>query len=266
MKKFTAVLLVFLLLITMFASCAQESGEDNSWEYIKNKGVLIVGLDDTFCPMGFRNEKNELVGFDIDFANAVGEELGVKIEFQPIDWDSKDFELNNKNIDCIWNGMSRNPEREAQMTLTKNYIINRIVILGVEGKIVTELEDLKNYQIGTQAQSAALQILKNCEIYEEIKDNIYEYKTYDEVIMDMDAGRIDVMVVDEVLGEYKSNMRSEKFVLSPYNFGDDYYVVGLRKNNESLRDELEKAFDAVKAGGKAAELSQTWFGKDILAY
>lgn len=102
------------------------------WDYIQNKGKLVVGLDDTFAPMGFRDEKNNLVGFDIDLAKAVGEELGVAIEFKPIDWDAKELELSSKNIDCIWNGMSANDERLEKMSLTKKYLNNKLVIMSLE--------------------------------------------------------------------------------------------------------------------------------------
>ena len=106
--------------------------ETVGWDYIKNKGKLIVGLDDTFAPMGFRDESNNLVGFDIDLAKAVGENLGVEIEFKPIDWDAKELELSSKNIDCIWNGMSATDERQQNMSLTKKYLNNKIIIMSLE--------------------------------------------------------------------------------------------------------------------------------------
>lgn len=106
-----------------------EATDDGSWDYIKNNGKLIVGLDATFAPMGFRDESGEIVGFDIDLANAVAKELGVAVEFQPIDWDAKELELNGKKIDCIWNGMSATPERMEKMTLSDPYLNNTISIM-----------------------------------------------------------------------------------------------------------------------------------------
>lgn len=101
------------------------------WEYIQNKGTLVVGLDDTFAPMGFRDESNNLVGFDIDLANAVGELLGIQIVFQPISWDAKELELSSKKIDCIWNGMSATEERQQNMALTYKYLNNKIVLMSL---------------------------------------------------------------------------------------------------------------------------------------
>ncbi|MBR5239544.1 MAG: transporter substrate-binding domain-containing protein [Clostridia bacterium] len=110
-----------------------EIGEDDgSWAYIQGKGKLVVGLDATFAPMGFRDEAGEIVGFDIDLANAVAKELGVEVEFQPIDWDAKELELNGKKIDCIWNGMSATPERMEKMTLSDPYLNNTISIMSLK--------------------------------------------------------------------------------------------------------------------------------------
>jgi polar amino acid transport system substrate-binding protein len=295
MKKIIAVILMLMMSITFLAACGtgnegnKTEGEnpdvnleenttpsdentdtnanataDTSWDTIKEKGEFIIGLDDTFTPMGFRDENNELIGFDIDLANAVCEILGVKPVFQPIDWDAKELELSTKKIDCIWNGMSRTPEREESMTLTKNYLNNRIIIMSVAGKTIAAKEDLKNYKIGIQAKSAALEVLQADPIYAELADNVSEYPTYDEVIMDMDAGRIDVMIVDEVLGMYKNSKRDVSFEVSSVNFGDDFYVIGLRKGEEALRTEIEKAIDTLVENGKAVEISNKWFGKDIL--
>lgn len=98
--KCLTVLLIFTLVFSL-AACT------NDKKTAGDKEVLVVGLDDTFAPMGFRDEKGELVGFDIDLASAVGDEIGMDVEFKPINWDAKDLELSSGNIDCIWNGMSQ---------------------------------------------------------------------------------------------------------------------------------------------------------------
>ena len=101
MKKVLSLVLACMLCLGLFAACGSEEKASAD-----DKNVLVVGLDDTFCPMGFHDESGELVGFDIDLANAVGEELGMKVEFKSIDWDTKEMELSTGKIDCVWNGMS----------------------------------------------------------------------------------------------------------------------------------------------------------------
>lgn len=237
--------------------------EDDSWQYILDKGELVIGLDDTFAPMGFRDEANNLIGFDIDLATAVCEYLGVEAKFQPIDWDAKEMELSTKKIDCIWNGMSITPERQQSMSLTRGYLNNRIIIMSVPGVEVNSKEDLAGLSVGTQAKSSALEMVQGDPIYSELKD-FHEYRTYDEVIMDMDAGRIQVMIVDEVLGMYKNSKRDSSFVVSEVDFGDDFYAVGFRKEDLELTAKVQEAIDALIANGKAAEISDAWFGTDIV--
>jgi polar amino acid transport system substrate-binding protein len=223
-----------------------------------------VGLDDTFAPMGFRDEANELVGFDIDLANAVGEELGWEIVFQPIAWDAKEMEMAAKNIDCVWNGMSRTPEREEMWTLSQNYLNNRIVIMTTPDVEITSLDQLAEYQIGTQAKSAALETVIASDVYESISANIQEYPTYDEVIMDMQAGRIQVMIVDEVLGQYKNANLDTKMNVATVDVGDDMYCIGFRKEDTALCTQVEDAIKAIAASGKGAEISEKWFGENLL--
>lgn len=178
-------------------------GSSASLDYVKNQGKLIVGLDDTFAPMGFRDADGKLVGFDIDMATEVGKILGVTIEFTPIVWATKELSLSGKKIDCIWNGLSRTPPREQEMTLTGNYLNNKIVVMGPKASQVKTLEDLAKFKIGIQTASSALEVVQKNSVYESIKDNLVEFDTYDEVILDIKAGRLDVMIVDEVLGNYK---------------------------------------------------------------
>lgn len=225
---------------------------------------LVVGLDDTFAPMGFRDEAGELVGFDIDLANAVGAQMGVEIVFQPISWDAKEMELESKSIDCIWNGMSRTPEREASMTLSQNYLNNKIIIMTNADVEITSKEQLADYQIGTQAKSSALEVIKTDDIFSQIEANINEYPTYDECILDMQAGRIQVMIVDEVLGNYKNNNLESKLNVSTVDFGEDFYTIGFRKDDAVLCGLVEQAIKAVAESGEGKTISEKWFGTDLL--
>lgn len=172
-------------------------GETSGWAYIENNGELVVGLDDTFAPMGFRDENNELVGFDIDLANAVGVQLGVKITFRPLDWYAKEMELESKNVDCLWNGMSATEERQEKMSLTNKYLNNRIVVMVAWEAMVniTSAEDLANYSIGTQVDSAALEVMQASDNWDAFAENVNEFPTYDEALMALQGKRVDVIVV-----------------------------------------------------------------------
>ena len=273
MKKTLALILALMMCLLSFTACG---GEDESaasaepktgWEYIKDNGKIVVGLDDAFAPMGFRDEANNLVGFDIDLAKAVGEVLGVTVEFKPIDWNAKEMELSSKKIDCIWNGMSATPERQESMSLTNKYLNNRIVIMTLKEDVkIASATDLANYNVGTQTDSAALEVMLANDAADSYKDKVKTYPTYDEAILDMEAGRIDCIVVDEVLGEYKNSKLQDKMIVCDYNFGDDYYAIGFRAGETELTNKVNDAIKALIDNGTAAEISNDWFGKDIVVF
>lgn len=271
-KRFIALAFVLLMIfsVVFITGCndAQNKSDDVKGGLdLGKEGVFTVGLDDTFAPMGFRDDKGKLVGFDIDLATAVAKEMGLKIEFKPINWDAKDMELKSKNIDCIWNGMSQTPEREKAMSLSKKYLNNKIILMTQKDDVVVEnAADLAKYNIGTQADSSALEMLGKNEKYNDFKDKITEYKSYDDAILDMKAGRIDVIAIDQVLGEYKNKNMGEAMKSLEYNLGDDFYVIGFRKDDKELTKSVNEAIKTLIDNGEAAKISEKWFGKDIVVF
>ncbi len=282
MKRALLILLSVMMLVCLCAACGGNGdpadtsdtqdpavttnpGEDTSWEYIQTNGKLIVGLDDTFAPMGFRDEAGTLVGFDIDLANAVGEVLGVEIVFQPIDWTAKELELSSKRVDCLWNGMSATPARQQEMALTDKYLNNILKVASFDATINVKSEaDLAGLKIGIQDASAALEVVMANAAYDTFKDNITTYPTYDEALLDMQAGRVDVIVVDQVLAEYKNTKLDTPMTFSDFEFGDDFYAIGCRLGEKALAAKITDAISQLIDNGKAAEISNKWFGKNIV--
>ncbi|MEG1718696.1 MAG: amino acid ABC transporter substrate-binding protein [Clostridia bacterium] len=263
-KKVLAVVLAVVAGVTVLSGCAKKS-DKTGYEYIKEKGKLVVGLDDTFAPMGFRDTDGKLVGFDIDLATEVAKDMGVEIEFMPIDWKAKELALSSKRVDCLWNGMSATEERQKSMSLTKKYLNNKIVMISLKPEVkINSADDMKNYNVATQAGSSALEMIVANEKYDTFKDKIKEYDDYDQAIMDMEAGRIDAIAIDQVLGEYKNSKRTTKFVEQTFDFGDDFYAVGCRKGENDLSSKIDEAFDKLMKSGKAEEISKKWFGKNIM--
>ena len=254
-KKFLCIMMIMVMAVGIFALTGCGGSDDSA-----DKDKLVVGLDDTFAPMGFRDEDGELVGFDIDLGNAVGEELDMEVEFKPIDWNAKETELEAGTVDCVWNGMSITPERKENMSLSDKYLNNKIVLMALANSDtdVTSADQLAGMKIGTQVDSSALEMLKSNEAYDSFKDNISEYDTYDTAIMDLKAGRVDVIAVDQVLGEYTNKNLGGELKECTYSLGDDYYVIGFAK------DKVNDALKVLMDNGKAAEISEKWFGKDIV--
>ncbi len=101
---------------------------DGDVAYIQEKGTLIVGITD-FAPMDYKEDSDEWIGFDADMARKVAEKLGVEAQFVEIDWDNKIMELDSKNIDVVWNGMTLTSEVTESMECTNPYCNNAQVVV-----------------------------------------------------------------------------------------------------------------------------------------
>ena len=151
--------------------------------------------------MGFRDENNEIVGVDIDLATEVCKRLGVELVVQPINWDSKELELTSGKIDCIWNGMTVTDERIEAMFLSKPYLDNRQVVIVEEGSKIGQVSDLAGKTVGLQKGSSAREAFDANPIASQVKE-VVEYEDNVSAFLDLQAGRIDALLVDEVAGNY----------------------------------------------------------------
>ena len=232
----------------------------------ENKKALIVGLDDTFAPMGFRDENGEIVGFDVDLAKAVGEKMGREIEFQPIDWNMKETELNAGNIDFIWNGYTITDGRKEQVAFGTPYLKNKQVIITLADSPIYSKGDLADKVVGAQTGSTAVDAIeREPEVLATFKDGKpVTYESNNDVLMDLEAGRLDAAVADEIIIKYYITKKGEeKFRILQQDFGDEEYGVGMRKEDTALVDAFNKAYAELKEEGKLAEISTKWFGEDI---
>ncbi|MBS5885084.1 MAG: amino acid ABC transporter substrate-binding protein [Clostridium sp.] len=265
MKIIKRLLITLLLGVMSLAlvSCGEKKIE-NSME----KEELVLGFDDTFVPMGFKDKNGEYTGFDIELAKGIGEKLNKKIIFQPIDWSMKETELNNGNIDFIWNGYSITEERKEKVAFSKEYLNNRQVIITLANSKINSKKELKDAVVAAQNQSSAVDAIEaDGDIVNSFKDGkIVTFETNNEALMDLEAGRVDAVVADEILAKYYINQRgAEKYKVLDEDFGKESYAVGMRKDDKVLVEAFNKAFDELVNEGKAADISEKWFGEDIIA-
>lgn len=181
---------------------AEALPEDDSWTKIQEKGYFIVGLDASYPPMGFVDDNNEIVGFDIDLAKEVATLLGVEVRFQPIDWDAKELELSSGNIDCIWNGMTITDERIENMYFTKAYLANEQIIVVKDGSGITDKASLSGKTVGTQAGSSSVDALDAAPEVTATFKELVTYADFVAALEDLKIGRIDAVVIDSVVGYY----------------------------------------------------------------
>ena len=225
---------------------------------------IVVGLDDSFPPMGFKDEKNTLVGFDIDLAREAAKRLNMEVEFKAIDWNAKEAELNGKRVDVLWNGLTITEERKANIAFTKPYLENRQIIIVKAGAPTKAKTDLAGKVVGVQDGSSAIDaIQKDAELMKSLKE-LKKFGDNVTALMDLTAGRLDAIVVDEVVGRYYTAKKPGEYTVLDDNLGTEEYGVGVRKDDTVLLGKLQQAMDEMKKDGAAARISTQWFGKDIV--
>ena len=267
MKIKGLVLTALLAAATVITGCGgQEGGNDKAATTGGSK--IVVGLDDEFPPMGFRDEKNEITGFDVELAKEAAKRLGREVEFKAIDWSSKEAELKSKRIDILWNGLDITPERQENMLFSDPYMDNRQIIFvrhtETPSTIVGEA-DLAGMTIGTQSASTAEGYFNENET---LKNSLKELKTYGDftsAFMDLENGRIDAVVGDEIVGRYYISKHPDKIDALDVAVGPvSQFGIAFRKDDTALRDEVQKVFDEMVKDGTTKKISEHWFGKDLV--
>ena len=270
MKKILLIILPLIILpliiLSLTTGCGGEKNtaiDDNA----QDLKTVVIGFDDEFAPMSFRNEHGGLVGFDIDLAKEAARRMGITIKFQPIDWNKKREEITSGNIDVIWNGLDITDERKEYMIFSKPYMDDRQIFLIKKDNnqnIHTE-GDLEGKRVGIQAGSIA-------ETYfdenDKLKGTFKDFKTYgkfNDVLDDLKNGEIDVFVCDELVARYEMNIHPDQFRIVDAKTG---YVtemgIGFRKEDTALRDKFQQAFDEMVDDGTAKKISEHWFNADLI--
>lgn len=262
MKK----LFVFCLVLTaalMLTGCGN-SAQDTSKPGAGTKAI-IVGLDDNFPPMGFKDEKNEIVGFDIDLAKEAAKRLGRPVEFKSIDWSSKEAELKSGRVDVLWNGLDITDKRKENMLFSDPYMDNRQIIFVKAGNDSIKSEaDLAGKVVGTQSGGTTEEYIDSNEA---LKNSLKDYKKYSDYVtafMDLENGRLDAIVADEIVGRHYMSKHANAISAVDVAVGPvSTFGIGFKKDNNALRDEVQKVLNEMKADGTMAKISEKWFGKDI---
>lgn len=274
---FTAVLMAAAMVFTM-AGCGSSKDADTSakketkTEDSKDKEnsdkQFIVGFDAEYPPYGYKDDNGEYVGFDLDLAQEVCARNGWELVKQPIDWDSKDMELNSGSIDCIWNGFTMTG-REDDYTWSKPYVDNSIVVVVKEGSGIEKKEDLAGKVVAVQADSSGLAALTDEEDNEEnLKlaasfSDLQQVADYNTAFMNLEAGAVDAIVVDIGVADYQLESRTGSAMLDD-KIRTEQYAVGFKLGNEELRDQVQSTLDEMVKDGTFDDVAKKWDLSDMV--
>ena len=274
---FAAVLMAAAMVFTM-AGCGsskdadtyakKETKTEDSKDKENSDKQFIVGFDAEYPPYGYKDDNGEYVGFDLDLAQEVCARNGWELVKQPIDWDSKDMELNSGSIDCIWNGFTMTG-REDDYTWSKPYVDNSIVVVVKEGSGIEKKEDLAGKVVAVQADSSGLAALTDEEDNEEnLKlaasfSDLQQVADYNTAFMNLEAGAVDAIVVDIGVADYQLESRTG-FAMLDDKIRTEQYAVGFKLGNEELRDQVQSTLDEMVKDGTFDDIAKKWDLSDMV--
>lgn len=260
----SAVALAAILLTGCTGGDKESSGNaDNSWDKVREKGELVLGMDDSFPPMGFRDENNELAGFDVDVATEVCKRLGIKLVLQPIIWLTKEQELDAGKVDCLWNGFTMTPERIEKLLFTVPYMKNRQVLVVKSDSALSKLKDFGGKKLALQAGSSAADALNASVDFKAKLKQVIEFDENLTALMDLETGGVDVLLMDEVVANYNIQAKKADVKVLDESLATEDYGIGFRKADNALMTKVQETLMAMAKDGKLAEISEKWFGKDV---
>ena len=265
-KRLVLLLVTAMAATTVLAGCgSKDSGSsDNGKKSSKEAKIendddtLIVGFDASFPPYGYKDDSGEYVGFDLDLAQEVCDRNNWKLVKQPIDWDSKDAELNSGTIDCIWNGFTMNG-REDDYTWSDPYIDNKQVVVVRSDSGIDDFAGLKGKHVEVQTDSSALAALEGDQ-----KDlaatfaDLNQVAEYNTAFMDLESGACDAIAMDIGVAKYQLESRDGDFTILDQPLAAEQYAVGFKKGNETLRDQVQNTLNEMKSDGTFKTIAEKW--------
>ena len=259
MKRMRGVL--FLLLLAFVLGL---DGTEHSDAAVKNDdSTFIIGFDAEFPPYGYKDDNGEYVGFDLDLAAEVCSRNGWTLVKQPIDWDSKDMELNSGTIDCIWNGFTMNG-RENDYTWSTPYVDNSQVVIVKSDSGIQNLSDLAGKIVVVQADSSALAAFTGEDATEENQalaesfQDLQQVSDYNSAFMNLESGMVDAICMDIGVAAYQIESRGDAFRMLEERVSSEEYGIGFKLGNTELRNEVQSALLAMLEDGTFQEIAEKW--------
>ena len=261
MKKLVITLSI-VVIVCCLAACSLFS------DYIPQEAKrtsITVGFDASLPPLGFEQD-GEYVGFDLECAQAVADELGLELKLQPVTWKEKDEALNSGKVDIIWSGFSMHSgTRDEDYIWSEPYMKNYQVVIVMSASYDDCTADLAGKTVGLQEGSSAIDALeKKAGFYETVKRNLVYYDDSMEALKELEMRKIDAVIIDSTMAEYMTKKYPGLYKVLDELLAEEEYGIGFKKDNTELRDLVQGAMDKLAENGKLTEISTKWFGRDLI--
>ncbi|MEF2836604.1 MAG: transporter substrate-binding domain-containing protein [Oscillospiraceae bacterium] len=253
MKKIIAMLLVMVLALSLLTACGGKAASD--LDTVKKNGKIVVGITD-YAPMDYKDENGNWTGFDAEFAQLFAQELGVDCEFYVIaDWGKKFLELETKQIDAVWNGMTITEEAQLNSSVSDPYVINAQVLV-MKADVVGNYADaasLKDLTVAVENGSAGQSAAEEAGI-----TNIIATQDQAAALMEVAAGTSDACVIDITMA---NAMTGEGTSYADLAYGlaltSEEYGVSFRKESD-LTAKFNEFMDKLQADGTLQALADKY--------
>lgn len=251
MKRILAVVLAAVLVCFSFAACSASS--DSDFDYITKKGKLIVGITN-FAPMDYKDADGNWIGFDADLANAVGEKMGVEVEFVEIDWDNKFLELDTKSIDCIWNGMTITDEVTKNSSVSNAYAMNQQIVVTKADLAATlsTVDDLKSLTFAVENGSAGQSAASDNGL------NATAVTAQSDALLEVESGSVDGCIIDSTMAAAMTGEGTDYTDLAAsVVLVDEQYGISFRTGSDMV-EKMNGYLEEFKADGTLQKLSEKY--------
>lgn len=265
MKAVFMKYIFFMLAAVMInQGCSKDKTNDRSFMQIKYRGFFIAGIIDDFPPMCFQDkDNNEIIGFDIDLAKEIAKRLGIKVQFKILNPGEIITMLNRGDIDIILAGMTITDERENLLEFSKPYLNNRQIVMVLKDSIVNNLNMLKDKKAGVLNESSSEVALNtNVKLVKRLRE-VKKYQNNSQALADLVVKKIDAVVIDEITGRWNMAKKPGCFKILENEVENTPYCIGIRKNDQTFKEALNRILDNIKNDTTGENLSKKWFGENI---
>lgn len=273
-KRILSMIFALTMVAGLFAGCGAKDTQEPNTDAVESDAAdetkqFVVGFDAEYPPYGYMDDNGDYTGFDLELAQAVCDMEGWELVKKPIDWNSKDMELNSGSIDCIWNGFTMNG-REDSYLFSVPYVDNSQVIVVAADSGIATFADLGGKTVGVQAASAALTLLETPEAdggQKELADTfaaLNQFADYNTAFTELQAGALDALAIDIGVANYQIKNRGEGFVLLEQSLNTEQYAVGFRLGDQELCDTINADLQILANEGTVAKLAEKYDIADMV--